>query len=185
MTRAAKNCPFDRDVMTRFTVFDTDLEQCPTCHGIWFDAGELDRLKTRMNDDVRWKEIDLAAYAARTQFKPTKLACPACGRALCDLRFDDTRIQLEFCPACHGVWLDKGKLERILHHLRRKADREPLAQTERETLHQFLEIFVGPKGPWEEMKDFGAAWRLLTLKFAVDHPDLMARLELARRALPF
>ena len=184
MTRV-KTCPRCKEVLARFKVFDVDLDQCPKCQGIWFDQRELDTIKSNMDDDVRWKDFDLKSYAERAHFKHTRMPCPACGRALCELRFDTSRIELEFCAKCGGVWADRGKLVPVLNHMRRQVALEPLKQVEKETLHQFLEIFIGKKGPWEEVKDFAAAWRLLALKFLIDHPDLAARLETARRALPF
>lgn len=183
--KGVKSCPRCHEVLSRFTVFGVDLDQCQTCHGLWFDRDELDVVKSNMDDDIRWKDFDLRAYAERAHFKHTRLACPSCGAALCELRFDTSRIELEFCVKCGGLWTDKGKLIPILNHMRRKVSQEPIEQIERETLHQFLEIFIGRKGPWEEIKDFAAAWRLLTLRFMVDHPDLASRLETARRALPF
>jgi Zn-finger nucleic acid-binding protein len=180
-----KKCPRDKEVLGRFTAFDIEVHQCAKCHGMWFDEGELDAIKTNMDDDIRWKDFDLRSYAERADFKTTRLPCANCGAALCELRFGSSHIELEFCTKCGGVWADKGKLVSVLKHLRRTVEAESLEKLEKEALHQFLEIFTGHKGPWEEIKDFLAAWRLLTLKFAVDHPDLTARLETARRALPF
>lgn len=186
MTATAKECPRNHEaVLTRFNLFGIDLEQCPRCHGIWFDAGELNRLKDNMDEDVRWKDFDLKAYAERAHFKPTDLTCAACGAALCELKFNTGRAELEFCARCGGVWADEGKLAPVLRHLHRQVEGESTDQVRKEALRQFLEIFIGPKGPWEELKDFAAAWRLLTLRFMVDHPELAKRLDTARRALPF
>ena len=185
MTHRAKSCPKCSEVMSRFSVFGVGLDQCPRCHGLWFDSQELDAIKSAMDDDIRWKDFDLQTYAERAHFKHTDFACPACSGALCALLFDTSRIELEFCARCGGVWADQGKLAPILEHMRTSVNAEPLRQVEKEALHQFLEIFIGRKGPWEEIKDFAAAWRLLSLKFAIDHPALMGRLDVARRALPF
>jgi Zn-finger nucleic acid-binding protein len=178
-------CPQCGEVLSRFNVFNVDLNQCPKCHGLWFDALELETVKDAMDDDIRWKDFNLMAYAERAHFKSTNLRCPVCSSALCELRFDTTHILLEFCTKCHGVWMDKGKLFMILNHLRKQVALEPLEKIEKEAMHQFLEIFIGHKGPWHEIQDFAAAWRLLSIRFLIDHPTLAARLETARRALPF
>jgi Zn-finger nucleic acid-binding protein len=152
---------------------------------MWFEANELEKVKDEMDDDIRWKDVDLRAYAERAHFKHTQLHCPSCKAALCELRFDTSHIALEFCAKCNGVWMDKGKLMMVINHLRKQEAVEPLKQLEKEALHKFVEIFVGHKGPWNEIKDFAAAWRILSLRFMVDHPALASRLETARRALPF
>lgn len=178
-------CPRCHELLSRFTVFGRQIDQCLKCHGMWLDAGELEFLKDEMDDDLRWNEIDLLAYAERAHFKHTEMHCPACTSALCELRFDASHIMLELCVKCHGTWLDKGKLMMIINYLRKREAVEPLGKIEKEALHQFIEIFTGHKGPWGEIKDFAAAWRLLTLRFAVDHPAFVSRFETARRALPF
>jgi Zn-finger nucleic acid-binding protein len=178
-------CPRCGEVLSKFEAFGQQVEQCQKCRGMWFGADQLGAIKDGMDDDFRWKDLDLPAYAERAHFKHTSMHCPNCAAALCELYFDASHIQLEFCARCHGTWLDKGKLIRVINYLRKLQALEPIEQIEKDTLHQFVDIFVGHKGPWGEIKDFAAAWRLLTLRFAIDHPALMARLETARRALPF
>lgn len=173
------------EVLSRFDAFGRQVKQCPKCHGMWFDSDDLEAIRDGMDEETRWKDLDLPTYADRTNFKHTKMHCPSCAGALCEFRFDHSQIELEFCPKCHGTWLDKGKLEKIINHLRKQQALMPLEKIEKEALHQFADIFIGHKGPWGEIKDFAAAWRLLTLRFMIDHPTLAARLETARRALPF
>jgi hypothetical protein len=37
-------CPVDGAVMTKTVVHMMVIDRCPTCHGVWLDAGELDCL---------------------------------------------------------------------------------------------------------------------------------------------
>ncbi len=39
------------------------------------------------------------------------MRCPKCGEQLKTQRYGE--VSLEECPACKGVWLDKGELEQI------------------------------------------------------------------------
>jgi len=38
--------------------------------------------------------------------------CPSCGAALA--RTDRRGVEIDTCPDCRGVWLDRGELEKIL-----------------------------------------------------------------------
>jgi len=45
--------------------------------------------------------------------------CPNCNVGTQQLnRFD---VQLDMCPQCRGVWLDRGELEKVLEHERAAA----------------------------------------------------------------
>lgn len=41
--------------------------------------------------------------------------CPVCKTEMIPLRHDD--IEFDYCPKCHGTWLDRKNLERLLHPL--------------------------------------------------------------------
>ena len=79
-----------------------EIDICPKCRGMWFDAGELQkRLKDRKLTDYLTKDIG-------TQSK-SKLVCPRCG-GLMDLEWADD-VEVDVCLSCSGVWLDEGELE--------------------------------------------------------------------------
>jgi Zn-finger nucleic acid-binding protein len=39
------------------------------------------------------------------------MTCPKCGTRLKEIEKDD--IEIEMCPNCKGIWLDRGELEKI------------------------------------------------------------------------
>lgn len=41
-----------------------------------------------------------------------RMNCPQCGSVLESLTWE-SNVKVDQCPACRGVWLDKGELERI------------------------------------------------------------------------
>ena len=47
------------------------------------------------------------------------MQCPSCSARLVEI--DRSEITIDACPACRGVWLDRGELDRILEHERRLA----------------------------------------------------------------
>lgn len=58
------------------------------------------------------------------------MKCPICGEKLkCITRLE---VELDICPACKGVWLDRGELEQLIDVILQLAPdeaREPAAQS--------------------------------------------------------
>ncbi|HBP18563.1 MAG TPA: hypothetical protein DEA08_12360 [Planctomycetes bacterium] len=78
------------------------VELCSGCKGMWFDAGELTvilgvyrRLETALGED-------------------TAFACLRCNdERLRQLPFPHSSVDVDVCPKCQGVWLDRGELETL------------------------------------------------------------------------
>ena len=43
------------------------------------------------------------------------MKCPVCKISTAAIEFD--KIELDFCPLCHGIWFDRGELELLLDTL--------------------------------------------------------------------
>ena len=100
------DCPKDWVKMEQKTVKaigpDITIDECPKCHGIYLDSGELKKLiKDKKLSDYLTKDIG-------TQSK-SELVCPRCGGLMDIEKADD--IEVDVCLSCHGVWLDAGELK--------------------------------------------------------------------------
>ena len=42
------------------------------------------------------------------------MKCPSCNETL--LMTERSHIEIDYCPACRGVWLDKGELDKMLDY---------------------------------------------------------------------
>jgi uncharacterized protein len=40
------------------------------------------------------------------------MKCPACNETL--LMSDKNGVEIDYCPKCRGIWLDRGELEKII-----------------------------------------------------------------------
>jgi Zn-finger nucleic acid-binding protein len=40
------------------------------------------------------------------------MKCPACNETL--LMSEKKGVEIDYCPSCRGVWLDRGELEKII-----------------------------------------------------------------------
>ncbi|MFN3946395.1 MAG: zf-TFIIB domain-containing protein [Allosphingosinicella sp.] len=50
-------------------------------------------------------------------------ACPVDGAAL--LMTERSGIEIDYCPACRGVWLDRGELDKIIERSSERAASPP------------------------------------------------------------
>ena len=109
----AMRCPKCRADMEQVVYEGTEIDRCTTCHGIWFDAGEMDLLRSKQ-----------AAAAIDTGDEKTgklanaldRYACPRCSGAM--VRLVDPRqphIWFETCSSCNGSFLDAGELRDLAH----------------------------------------------------------------------
>ena len=46
------------------------------------------------------------------------MSCPKCDTEMEALTYED--LEVDQCPSCHGVWLDKGELDEVMRHLHRR-----------------------------------------------------------------
>ena len=43
------------------------------------------------------------------------MKCPNCNQTL--LMSQRNNIEIDYCPACRGIWLDKGELDKMLEYV--------------------------------------------------------------------
>jgi uncharacterized protein len=109
------NCPRCNIELTNKTILDfkyfLHIDYCRSCGGIWLDNEELKRLE---------KTIEPTFYEIRKipgKVEQLKiLICPSCNHSQILQKLQhprDKHVILDFCPVCHGAWLDTGELEAI------------------------------------------------------------------------
>lgn len=55
------------------------------------------------------------------------MKCPNCNVDL--LMTERSGIQIDYCPQCRGIWLDRGKLDKLIEKYQQSALAQPQAQT--------------------------------------------------------
>jgi Zn-finger nucleic acid-binding protein len=55
------------------------------------------------------------------------MLCPACKTV--NLAMTDRQgIEIDYCPECRGIWLDRGELDRLIERAEREAQPAPVAR---------------------------------------------------------
>lgn len=138
-------CPVCRAELSPSSSGSHIIDVCPQCGGIWFDSTELsDVAKDMIQNDAAQDQKTAVAFQSRS--KPAdgeelKKFCPRCGILTEVFNYCyDSNIFLDKCPSCHGLWADRGELERVVQYLKRNpvVNRyvEPLASESHKTSKQ-------------------------------------------------
>jgi hypothetical protein len=114
-------CPHDQsELSTRRYEADIEVDECPTCRGMWLDQGELEQIQATVEHDYRAElkripDSTVAAYvAARGRAPDQELACPKCGDALNQREHAYcSQIYIDVCQGCSGVWLEEGEIQAL------------------------------------------------------------------------
>jgi Zn-finger nucleic acid-binding protein len=105
------------------------LDHCRRCGGVWFDAGEVARLRAYPAGEL-WKRVTAAPLSSRVPCHSCHApmhrnldACPACGWRnridcpACDVTMERAvrraGLVADSCRGCGGVWLDHAELAMV------------------------------------------------------------------------
>jgi Zn-finger nucleic acid-binding protein len=103
-------CPACVKEMAVIEVSDVEIDWCASCGGIWLDEGELELLSGE-KDTSNPVNKALKTGQGRTGNKN----CPVCAKKMNSTELPVVPpVEVDVCPLRHGIWLDKGELEKIM-----------------------------------------------------------------------
>ena len=104
----AMRCPKCRSDMDQIMIDGTEIDRCSTCHGLWFDDGELSKLRNKEAAAV----LDIGdVKTGKKQNEIEHYRCPRCAGPMNRLVDpEQTHIWFEQCASCNGSFFDAGEL---------------------------------------------------------------------------
>jgi len=95
-------CPACRAELVVVEREGVELDWCPFCHGLWFDAGELAALAATLG-------VEIPELVGDREKGPRP--CPRCKTSMDTLHLaQPPGLVLDLCPGGHGLWFDAGEL---------------------------------------------------------------------------
>jgi uncharacterized protein len=104
-------CPQCPASLQHLTVGLLELDECPRCLGMWFDAGELQALLATAFSTYHLSQRQVPRDGALLASSALS-ACPRCRRSLTER--DDYQGQVFGCDGCEGLWFPAAVLSRLL-----------------------------------------------------------------------
>jgi len=172
-------CPACDSNLNSYSFYKITVEGCPECKGVFLDQGELRKLKDISQkgswQNLRWMDDELEAIE-KSNAMPSKRVCPKCdheakGR-LISTSFGDSKIMIDWCPKCHGIWLDRDELSQIIKCLRDKLNDLSSEEARAKVTEEIKEIWQGREGTLSEILDAKAAVSALINITIFEHPVL-------------
>jgi Zn-finger nucleic acid-binding protein len=172
-------CPACNSKLNAYSLYKIAVDGCPECKGVFLDQGELRKLKDMSQkgswQNLRWMDDELEAIE-KSNAMPSKRVCPKCDREakgrLISTSFGDSKIMIDWCPKCHGIWLDRDELGKIMKCLRDKLNNLSSKEMKAKVVDEIKEIRSGPEGTFSEILDVKAAISALINITIFEHPAL-------------
>jgi len=166
-------CPFCKKEKFKKSIFyNTEVDYCPRCLGLWFEEDELRQAKDETDKDLNWLDIDLWKEKKKFRISKKEILCPSCSVPLYCVRYGDSQVEVDVCNLCKGVWLDRGEFKKIIEYLKDKGDDEILKNYFKNLIQEGWEIFEGPEEFKSELGDFLSILKVLNYKFLKNHPTI-------------
>ena len=174
-------CPACQKQLNLYDVFRIEIDGCPNCKGIWLDKDELRKLKDKSEKGswatLKWMDDEIEAIE-KANAMPSKRECPKCkGEPLVSTSFGDSKILLDWCPLCHGTWLDRDEFQEIVNHLSTKLSRLSAGEMKKKVYEEIREIWDGPENIISEILDAKAAIYALINISIFEQPALCESLQ--------
>jgi len=168
-----KKCPICKVPLQSALLSNVEVDYCPKCLGVWFEEDELRWAKDAKDKNLQWLDIDLWKDEKKFKISYGIRLCPSCRVPLYEIYYGDSKVIVDVCNLCHGVWLDRAEFKKIISWLRQKADAEILNRYAKNLLKETAEIFIGPETLREEILDFWTILKLLNYKLMLQYPIIL------------
>ncbi len=167
-------CPVDGATLDLYSLFSAHFEGCPRCGGMWLFKDELRKLKNKALDGrLHWlnDEID---NLEKTTARSSERACPKSHGKLVSVTFGKSSVAIDWCPVCHGIWLDRAEFNSILEYLNTEAANATRKDVEKEIIEDLKKLWTGgPEGRAAELSDIASAVMTLANFTLFEHPPLV------------
>jgi Zn-finger nucleic acid-binding protein len=179
-------CPEDGTKLKEIDSYGVKLHECPTCLGRWFDRDELRQAKDSIDEDLRWLDFDpFVGDPSEPPAGETGRLCPRDRIPMGVMSYAESKVCLDKCFKCHGIWLSHGEFERLVGYLERQVNSETAGQLEREAIRQLGQVFTGPEGLVSEFRDLFSVLHLLRQRWSVEHPSISGLIDAISTGSPF
>src|SRR5687768_5446116 len=109
------HCPRCGTALAQVKRGELMLDTCDTCHGVWLDRGEIERLLRAASGAPGLGSLQALLAQPPGNGSAPHPNCPRCGAGMHGVSFsaENAKVQADRCASCGGLWLDAGELGSI------------------------------------------------------------------------
>ena len=164
------DCPKCKNKLHTKTIKGIVVDECTNCEGIWFDNDELRQVKDETDSDLNWMDFEIWKHEDKFKVKSKRYDCPNCGNLMDVLDYDNTKVEIDYCANCKGIWLDKNELQKLIDALEDEILTKSMGDYVKLTIEEAKEILTGPESFLSEWKDFTTILRFLQYRILANNP---------------
>lgn len=167
-------CPNCGVALKSYKLYGMMFEGCPKCKGLWLVKDELRKLKNKAEDgSLRWLNTEIENIE-KTAVVSTKRPCVKCKTVkMVSVIFGKSKIVVDWCPQCQGMWLDRGEFEGITEYLKEELGHVKSKEIEHDLAEDVKRIWTGgPESRLDDARDAKAAISALISATIFEHPAL-------------
>ncbi len=168
------SCPACGNSLNLYSISRMEFEGCPKCKGVWLVKDELRKLKNRVDNGSLHCLNDEVDNLDKTSVVAADRPCVKCKTAkMVSVLFGHSSVLIDWCPQCHGMWLDGGEFEAMREYLRREAMHARTKDIEKRLVEDAKRVVTcGPESRVSEFLDAEADLHALVNATIFEHPAL-------------
>jgi len=122
-------CPVCKSDMIVVEQNKIELDYCTSCHGVWFDSGELELLLESINLESTSPFLNNILNSTEARSSEKKRKCPICNQKMKKTTIGpQDEILIDACWQGEGLWFDGGEVAHLLRLLAEKSPGKPGSQ---------------------------------------------------------
>lgn len=112
------DCP-KCNVAFETTIYEgVEIDQCKKCGATWLDDGEVGKIvdieEETFSPELIRETLTHAFEGIPQEEKDSSVSCPKCHSNMFPVNYSySSGIIVNRCPNHHGIWLDRGELEKL------------------------------------------------------------------------
>ena len=111
-------CPACSSLMIVVEHEKIELDYCPNCSGVWFDAQELELLVEAMQLGETSLSLDSILSSSEAMSTEKKRNCPICARKMKKATVGhEPEVIIDACSWGDGLWFDSGEIGQLITQL--------------------------------------------------------------------
>ncbi|MDP2919197.1 MAG: zf-TFIIB domain-containing protein [Dehalococcoidia bacterium] len=115
-------CPACKKPMFVVEYRKIELDYCGNCHGVWFDAGELELLVNTAVGDESKKVLETMLAQKDAPAREKRRRCPLCLHKMKKVDISQNEhVLIDTCVYGDGLWFDGGEVDHLVKYLSEKA----------------------------------------------------------------
>ena len=135
-------CPACSNLMIVVEHDKIELDYCPNCSGVWFDAGELELLVESAQREGDGLSLDSILTSPEAKSAEKRRRCPICARRMKKATLGrKPEVLIDACPRGEGLWFDHDEVNQLITQLPVKSGRAD----SQEQVIGFLKKVLGAK----------------------------------------